>query len=277
MAASRQRVPWIVARQAETRSPLKSPPVRIAGQSVQEKMTRIRDDEFNDNLVLLFFAALLVVSATIQVVLDAPAGVILGAAVVVMVAAAIYAVPRMRRAQVKLRRLRLALDGERSVAEYLDTLQADGCRVLHDVRGANFNIDHVLIAPQGVFTIETKTLSKPKAGDARVHYDGERVRIGAYEPERNPITQARAQAAFLKQLLRDSTGKTYLVRSVVLFPGWYIHDEGSRKPGAVWVLEPKALGAFMQHEPATLASDDISLATFHLKRYVRASEPGGST
>jgi Nuclease-related domain len=48
--------------------------------------------------------------------------------------------------------------GERVVGELLESLTADGWRVMHDVRvGQRGNIDHLVLGPGGVFTVETKS------------------------------------------------------------------------------------------------------------------------
>lgn len=38
----------------------------------------------------------------------------------------------------------------------------------------------------------------------------------------------------------------------------------------VWVLEPKALRAFLSKEPVRLSSEDVKLASFHLSRFIRS-------
>ena len=58
----------------------------------------------------------------------------------------IYKASRVKK---KARGLKLGRDGERAVAECLDTLREDGYRLLHDVVGGSFNLDHVLIGPAG--------------------------------------------------------------------------------------------------------------------------------
>jgi hypothetical protein len=40
----------------------------------------------------------------------------------------------------------------------------------------------------------------------------------------------------------------------------------------IWVLEPKALPSFIEHEPRRLSDSDVTLAAFHLGRYVRTAE-----
>jgi hypothetical protein len=41
--------------------------------------------------------------------------------------------------------------------------------------------------------------------------------------------------------------------------------------GLVRVLEPKALKGFLTREPVRLKPEEVTLAVFHLKRYIRAS------
>jgi hypothetical protein len=163
----------------------------------------------------------------------------------------------------------LGRDGEKVVGQFLEVLRERGYRVFHDVIGDGFNVDHVLIGPAGVFTVETKTHSKPN-GDARVTFDGETVRIDGFEPDRDPVIHAKAQASWLRALLSESTGRRFEVRSVIVYPGWWV-NEGSIKANTVWVLEPKRLPTFLDHEPRRLSKDDILLASFHLSRFVRTA------
>ena len=181
-----------------------------------------------------------------------------------------YAAFRIYRARPKLRALRQGLEGELVVGQFLERLRADGFAVFHDVIGAGFNIDHVLIGPAGVFTIETKTWSKPASGDARVSFDGEKISVGSMEPDRDPVTQAKGQAGWLRTVLSESTGRKVEARPVIVFPGWFV--EGPRQGYKdVWVLEPKALPAFLANEPRRLTPEDVSLFSFHISRLIRSS------
>jgi hypothetical protein len=140
--------------------------------------------------------------------------------------------------------------------------------VIHDVVGDGFNIDHVVIGPGGVYSIETKTFSKRIEGT--VSFDGKSLKAAGYSPDRDPIVQGKAQAYWLKQLLAESTGRNVFVRPVVLFPGWFVEAEkGAMKD--FWVLNPKALPQFLANEPETLSAEDVRLLTFHLSRYIRQS------
>lgn len=186
-------------------------------------------------------------------------------------AVAAFAAWRVISWRPRLRAIRLGVDGERVVGQYLDRMRGAGYRVFHDVVGEGFNLDHVLVGPAGVFTIETKTRTKPARGDARVTYDGDLLRVAGFEPDRDPIVQAKAQARWLSALISDSTERRAFVRPVVVFPGWYVEAaEGSRRD--VWVLEPKALPAFIEREPERLNKDEIALMAKCISMHVRAYE-----
>jgi len=68
-----------------------------------------------------------------------------------------------------------------------------------------------LIGPAGVFTIETKTWSKPVRGTATITFDGEELKCGSNKPDRDPVIQALAQSSWMRELLKESTGKTFHV------------------------------------------------------------------
>jgi hypothetical protein len=100
----------------------------------------------------------------------------------------------------------------------------------------------VVVGPTGVFCVETKTRSKPAKGAASVQYDGEKVTVDGFVPERDPVVQAKASAKWLRELLEASTGKRFFVQPIVLFPGWFIEKMPSN--AEVWVLNDKATPTF---------------------------------
>ncbi len=128
------------------------------------------------------------------------------------------------------RRYRQGLEGELAVAQCLTALIGEGCIVFHDIPAENFNLDHVVIGPQAVFAIETKSRLKPeKTGrdSARVHYDGARLQFPEHIEVR-PLEQARNQARWLEQHLAGAAGEKVKVVPVLALPGWYV--ETPREP-----------------------------------------------
>ena len=182
-----------------------------------------------------------------------------------------FFINRVFRTRPEIRRLKQARDGERAVGQYLERLRSDGYEVFHDLIGDGFNVDHVIIGPAGVFTIETKSYSKPASGPAEITFDGEQVAIGGWQPDRNPVIQARAQAGWLRALLRETTGRDFSIMPVIVYPGWFVKQDGRPKT-PLWVLNPKALPQFLQHREKVLAASDIKLAAYHLSRFIRAQE-----
>jgi hypothetical protein len=250
------------------RSPLKDRPLRNPGQSLDEQ---IRDIVY-DYMLWPTLSALFVVPLAalewfryLRTIPPSPRLYTFGA-----VAILAFAAYRFFKGLPRLRALKLGRDGEKAVGQFLETLRERGYRVFHGVVGGSFNLDHVLIGPAGVFTVETKTHSKP-SGDARVTFDGETIRIDGFEPDRDPVIQAKAQASWLRELLVESTGRKFEVRSVIVYPGWFV-NEGDAKTNAVWVLEPKRLPTFLEREPRRLSQEDIHLTAFHLSRFVRTNE-----
>lgn len=221
-----------------------------------------------DGLVTIHITSIMLLTAVLQWLLPIPPlTMVIVTAFYFSLSLAIF-LPRMFKRLGEMKRLRQARDGERAVAEYLDLLREDGHRVFHDIVGTNFNIDHVIIGPKGVFTVETKTLNKRVGQNISLRFDGKTVCVGEAALPDNPVPQALAQALWLKRTLTDSTGKVFGVKPVVVFPGWFVEPS---KRDEVWVLEPKALSGFLAKEPLRMKPEDITLAVFHLKRYIRAS------
>ena len=155
------------------------------------------------------------------------------------------------------------------MGQFLETLRAQGFRVFHDIPGDGFNVDHLIVGPKGVFTVETKTLSKPLRGESKIAFDGDEITIGGYQPDRNPIVQARAQAAWVRDLVFETTGRRISVHPVVVYPGWFVEGPPKGAKSDVWVLNPKALPAFIEHERDTLTTEDMSLICDRIARHVR--------
>jgi hypothetical protein len=253
----------------KARSPLKAKPLRLPGQSLDEARVALFEKKLEGPLLFAAMFFMLACMEWVRYLLAAPPSPRIYTAVAA--GAIAFALWRRRQLIVKVRKLRLAMDGEKVVGQYLESLRERGYQVFHDVIGTNFNIDHVLIGPAGVFTVETKTWSKPAKGEAKITFDGRAILRGTYKPDRDPIIQASAQRGWLRELLKESTGREFPVWPVIVFPGWFVEKTGQgKKP--LWVLEPKALPAFLEKEPVRMSAEDVKLATYHLSRFVRSGE-----
>ena len=253
----------------DERSPIKDRPLRHPGQSLEEERTALWEDKLEPAAIE---AVCFVVIAGLEWLRAwthfPPSPWLFTAVALVFVGLAAFRIWRYRP---KLRAIRQGIEGEKVVGQFLERLRERGYQVFHDVVGPAFNVDHVLIGPAGIFTIETKTRSKPIRGDARVTADAEGLLVAGHRPDRDPVVQARAQAGWLHQQIKESTGKPLPVRPVIVFPGWFI-DPSAQRLSNLWVLEPKALPAFLDNEAACLAPGDVRLASYHLSRLIRSGE-----
>lgn len=252
-------------KEPELRSPLTDSPLRNPGQSLEEEMERFYVNHIEGLLFGAIFVAMFAAVEWLRWWLDSPyqpVAITLLAGVVVL-----YSIIRIRQHRRSLRALKLGRDGERAVGQYLELLRRDGYRIFHDVVADGFNIDHVIISPRGIFAVETKTWSKPADRKAVVDVKGDALVVDGNAPDRNPLHQVKANAAWLRATLKESTGKEFPVRGVVLFPGWWV--EGRPADRSLWVLNPKALPDFLEQLPEILPETDVTLATYHLSRYIR--------
>jgi hypothetical protein len=248
-----------------SQSPLKAKPLRLPGESVDKEIDQWVTDKA---LGAFFVAASLCAIAYFEwhgFLTHSPRRPILFT--VLAAVAVIFAAWRFWTVRARVRKLRLGRDGERVVGQFLERLREGGGQVFHDIPGDGFNLDHVVISTHGIYAVETKTWSKPWP-NACVVVDGGTLTVAGQVPDRNPIVQASSAARWLEKQLQESTGKRFLVRGVVVFPGWFVEQKGAS--GDVWVLEPKMLPGYIRQAPEMIAASDVALASFHLSRYVRS-------
>lgn len=253
-----------------SRSPLRLTPLRRPGQSLDEAMEELL---WNELWPPVLFAVIFVSLAGFEWVVSLrkmppQPWLFTGLAV----SASLFAAWKVVRLRTRFRCMALGRDGERIVAEELDKLRATGAEVIHDIPAPGFNIDHVVLSRRGFYAIETKTWRVPLSGDTRIRLTDTGVVVAGRRPDRDPLAQAEAAAKWLSRFLQESTGKRFAVRGTVLFPGRFIERMSPtwrRSPERPWVLEPKALASFIEHESQTIPESDLRLAASTLVRYVR--------
>jgi hypothetical protein len=249
----------------ETRSPIKNLPVRQPGQSLREQSL----DLFGDVWLPWYLSAFILVFAAIEAWCLYFSHTIWQP--VFFTALSIVVVPiayiKTRRVRKEISLIRTGRLGEEAVGQFLDEkLRPAGYQILHDIPGDGFNVDHIIVGPAGIFTIETKTRSKPIRGDVRIKFDGTTIVIDGFEQDRNPVTQANAQARWLSNLLAEMTSKRFPIKPVVLFPGWFV--EMTNPTSELWVLNENALLKFIANEKPRLSQEEVAMITYHLKQYV---------
>lgn len=159
---------------------------------------------------------------------------------------------------IKRRRLlRIGMEGELATGEELNRLMLDGYHVYHDFPAHRFNIDHIVVGPQGVFAVETKAFSKKRKekgkGEAVVVYDGERLKFPS-AVRKHPMKQARALSSWLSKWMSKAVGSKVMVEPVVVLPGWYVERKSSK---GVPVINPKEVRAFFAGRKERLLDESM--------------------
>ena len=249
------------------KSPLKDKPLRNPGQSVDDKLHDYVIDKVYSLFMLSIFMIIITLLEWSRWYFESPPSPWLYTSLAVIVAG--YSVWKIIKSRRKIKSLKQGRDGEKAVGQYLDGIRETGVLVYHDIPAEGFNLDHVLIADSGVYVIETKTYSKPDKGEAIIVYTGKSLLINRRIETEKPIIQVKASAKWLSELLLQSTGKKYSVRGVVTFPGWFIQSTAEAKASDIWVLNPKALPAFIGNSKKQLSHEDQKLAAYHISRYIR--------
>jgi len=246
------------------KSPLKDRPLHVAGQSTDNLIQNYVIDLaslFSLTLVLIFLTFL---AWTTKFFLSEYFPIII---LITTIAITIYFIYKFSKTIKIIKSLKLGRDGERIVAEILDELRSQGFTVFHDIVANNFNIDHTIITPHGIFTIETKTFSKSSEG--RIFCKNDNIIAGNKNLGNKIISQAESESKWLKSMLKESTGKDFYVMPVIVFPGWFVQPMPGDLKKRIWILNPKALKSFIINEPKRIDESDLYIAAYHISRYIR--------
>jgi hypothetical protein len=247
---------------------LKVPIKRAAGQSGEERLKAIVDEQLLPGIVSSIFLICFAGFEWIKYFLrlpPQPLGVTVAA--VASIAIIIY---RYRRLSPLIKQMRLGVDGEKEVGQLLSEI--NDYSVVHDIQFDDFNIDHALIGESGVYCVETKTRSK-NVGE-KVAYDGHSILVNGHSPDRDPLEQVQANSRSLRKLILELTGLEVPVQPVVLFPSWWV--ESKVKNPTVWVLNPGQLQHHLRKKTSRFNKEQIQIIYAALKRSQGVKPTSGS-
>jgi hypothetical protein len=81
--------------------------------------------------------------------------------------------------------------------------------IYHDIVGTSFNIDHVVVSKKGIFSVETKTYSKPIRGECKISVTNSGLSFNGSQPDDRYFVQVNAQAEWLRNTVKESTGRDH--------------------------------------------------------------------
>lgn len=160
----------------------------------------------------------------------------------------------------ELRNWRFGVRGEQAVGEKLVTKEvaAAGYIAFHDVPGdGDWNIDHVVVGPGGVFVLETKARPRRKATrqqeEQDVFFDGTVLEF-PWCDDRKAAEQAERNAGWVREFLAGFGPKDLPVQPVIVVPGWYVKPKGNY---AVKVMNAKYLVGYLAGAKRVLTAEQL--------------------
>jgi hypothetical protein len=213
---------------------------------------RIKLEELNEKLVdwLLILAG----PFALGVVMGITSHLSPNGCLVVFVLSALFAwlaAKRLREIVRQIRTYRLGFDGERSVGQEVNQALSFGAKVYHDLQFEGYNIDHVIVAPSGVYAVETKARRKGHGKNSHhVRYDGQTLIYPEWK-DGHGLEQALRNAKSLSTWLSKATGEPVRVEPILTLPGWLV-DRLAK--GKVNVLNPKEIVGFVSRNTQSVLS-----------------------
>lgn len=205
------------------RNPLTKALLRAPGTSLRKELDKSQDKLLSLGLAVTMMssvAAGFYLGATFQAGGAGINAVVFGGTLIAM--SLVLAVWQLIPLLQTVYRQRLGLDGELAVGEELNQLLRKGYRVFHDVPGPNYNVDHVVIGPNGVFAVETKSHPKTQQGFT-AEFDGTTIQYPDWV-DSEAVRQGLRQARSVSKHLTKACGRPIAARGVVVLPGWNVRQ-----------------------------------------------------
>jgi len=153
----------------------------------------------------------------------------------------------------------LGRNGEQMVGQVLDDCKRLGWYVLHDLQTGKGNIDHIIISPQGLFTIETKAVSRYEDEADTIFYDCSKVWTSKREID-SPLRQAKGEAKWLSDYIKRKLTLNIFVQPIVNYPGWNYEYRGHKTLDEcdVWVCLTKGLPTIIKTRNSKLKPHEMA-------------------
>lgn len=263
------------ARQ-DRRSPIGNALLRGPGHSLREQLDETHSDLIWDVALLMVMPLVMLATFFAQSLVRGLPQMAHLAPIYALSAIAFlgYMLRKLLKAGTRLDHLKAGYDAEVAVGQELDQLMRQGAMTFHDLPAEQFNIDHVVVAAEGVFAVETKGFTKPNQGrgkaDAVVAYDGGALRFPTWTTQ-EPLEQAERQADWLARWLSSAIGSPVAVLPVVALPGWFVQRTGR---GRVRVFSGKELAGLLKSRGTQpLTAQDIQRVAHQVEQRCRTVAP----
>lgn len=252
-----------------TQAPFVGRFLRGPGESTLQRINSLNDDITSYSTYLFILPILILLVIIISSGQKISFSIFMAGASIYLLLIVISGAKLWRR--LKLRRLlKVKYDGKVAVAQEITQLMLDGYHVYHDFPGDDFNIDHIVVGPSGVFAIETKVrsirLSKKGPRGSILTYNGKSIGF-PNSTDTDSLWQAERQSLWLQKWLSEATEDPVRVWPILTFPGWFVERTS---PGGIPVLSPKNISGFLNAQRKNVLSDNmLQRINYHLEQKCR--------
>tara|TARA_B100000029_G_C17530576_1_gene943116 strand:- start:47 stop:910 length:864 start_codon:yes stop_codon:yes gene_type:complete len=244
------------------RSPVNDKLLRAPGEWLMEQQGNL-DEKISLAIIIIFFGpSIILATGTINNNSTPPNYTMLMIAYGVI---CVFALIWLWSLLGKFSNYRLGLMGERATGEELNRLMLDGFHVYHDFKKDHGgNIDHVVVAPSGVYCVETKCRRKSKGlPDRKEHeivFDGEQLHY-PHGSDSYGVNQTIKNSAQLAQWLSSAVGEKIHVKGILTFPGWYVRETKMAKN--LRVLNPKLIRNYIASQKENVLDPKLTQQIVH--------------
>jgi hypothetical protein len=239
--------------------------LRLPGHSLDQQI-RDLDEKLASYIFMLFVISIMLTNSIISIFLIQKQLMTFSIFLLCVIGmlASLFLIYKIVKRLSQRQKLRLGYFGELVTAEALTKLMPEGNHVFHDFPAKNFNIDHIVVGPAGVFAIETKARSKSVTGDnklaARAIYTGREIEFSNFKDTKY-IEQAKRQAKWLSDWLNSSIGELVKVFPIISLPGFFV--ERSIGYDGMYVCNPKQLKSVIKSKTVKNIDDKIIRQIVH--------------
>ena len=256
------------------RSPLTKSMLRSPGESLRNEIDELEVDHRAFLMLALSFPFIVLsfgLSQALFIDLSLWHWILYAAATIAVFV--FWTLRKMYAIKEKIRNCTLGMEGEIATGQELNQLMLHGCRVFHDLPSEYGNIDHIVVSQSGVFSVETKTLSKEnESGSHKATIDFTKNMVQFSDRKwRLPIDQLETNSRWLSQYLTNSTGMEVKAESILALPGYYIEKRIGK--GKVLVINPTKPKKFFVHSRTVFTPEQIQRIAHQIEQLCRDVEP----
>ena len=153
---------------------------------------------------------------------------------------------------------------DREVGHILDRVRAKGFITYDRLPETEFQVDHIVVGPSGIYVIETK--ERTVFGSRTIDYvNDNQLILGGKITDSQPLKKTRGAADAIRRQLQEHLHQQFAVKPLVVFSGeWRVNRYANDVDVAV--VTANQLESYLDREQPELTSKEITQICSHFER-----------